>query len=133
MKSKSPFFARIQNDVVMIVKAVPVGRVVTFKDVGAHLDIMPRHVAYLLSMRGDGFDSTAPWHRAVPDSGKMQVPKHRDDGESQADLLRNEGIAIGQGGSITNLAAHICVVADLPHGIAKQKRPADAPNPERWK
>jgi hypothetical protein len=63
----------------------------------------------------------------VPDSGKLQTPKHGDDGESQADLLRDEGILIGQGGGITNLNAHVCMVADLPHGVINQKRPIDAP------
>jgi methylated-DNA-protein-cysteine methyltransferase related protein len=125
MKANSSFFARIQTDVVAIMRAVPFGSLVTFKDVGAHLDVMPRHVAYLLSMRGEGFDKSVPWHRAVPDSGKLQTPKHGDDGESQADLLRDEGILIGQGGGIMNLAAHVCDVAGLPHAVAKQKRPVD--------
>jgi methylated-DNA-protein-cysteine methyltransferase related protein len=106
---------------------------VTFRDVGAHLDVMPRHVAYLLSMRREGFDADVPWLRAVPDSGTLQTPKHGDDDEIQANLLRDEGIVIGQGGSIMNFAAHVCNVAGLPHAVAKQKRPADTPQSKRRK
>ena len=48
--AKSPFFARIKADVLTIVASIPEGQVVTFRDIGAHLDVMPRHVAYILKM-----------------------------------------------------------------------------------
>ncbi len=48
--AKSPFFARIKADVLMTVASIPEGGVVTFRDIGAHLDVMPRHVAYILKM-----------------------------------------------------------------------------------
>lgn len=48
--AKSPFFARIKADVLTIVASIPDGGVVTFRDIGAHLDVMPRHVAYILKM-----------------------------------------------------------------------------------
>jgi hypothetical protein len=48
--AKSPFFARIKADVLTIVASIPEGSVVTFRDIGAHLDVMPRHVAYILKM-----------------------------------------------------------------------------------
>ncbi|WPB86228.1 hypothetical protein [Sediminicoccus rosea] len=48
--AKSPFFARIKADVLTIVASIPEGGVVTFRDIGAHLDVMPRHVAYILKM-----------------------------------------------------------------------------------
>lgn len=51
--SKSPFFARIRGDVVAILASVPAGQVVTFADIGAHLDVPARHVAYILSRRDD--------------------------------------------------------------------------------
>jgi hypothetical protein len=44
----SPFFARIRRDVLAIARAVPPGQAVTYADIGAHLDVMPRHVAYIL-------------------------------------------------------------------------------------
>ncbi|MCU0891915.1 MAG: MGMT family protein [Sandarakinorhabdus sp.] len=49
----SPFYARIRADVLAIARAVPAGHAVTFSDIGRHLDVMPRHVAYILKMLPD--------------------------------------------------------------------------------
>lgn len=49
----SPFFARIRRDVLAIARSVPSGKAVTFADIGRHLDVMPRHVAYILKMLPD--------------------------------------------------------------------------------
>lgn len=46
--ARSPFFARIKADVLTIVASIPEDGMVTFRDIGAHLDVMPRHVAYIL-------------------------------------------------------------------------------------
>jgi alkylated DNA nucleotide flippase Atl1 len=39
----------MKGDVLRIVAGVPAGRVVTFADTGAHLDVAPRHVACILA------------------------------------------------------------------------------------
>jgi hypothetical protein len=49
----SAFFARIRRDVLAIARAVPPGQAVTHADIGGHLDVMPRHVAYILKMLPD--------------------------------------------------------------------------------
>ncbi len=72
--SGAPFFARIKGDVLRILSAVPPGRVVTFADVGAHLDVMPRHVAYILARLGPGEQARTPWHRAVAADGTLAAP-----------------------------------------------------------
>ena len=38
--AKSPFFARIKADVLTIVASIPEGEVLTFRDIGAHLDVI---------------------------------------------------------------------------------------------
>jgi methylated-DNA-protein-cysteine methyltransferase related protein len=123
----SPFFARVKADVLRIVAAVPAGRVVTFADVGAHLDVMPRHVAYILSTLTEIEAATLPWHRAVAADGRLGVPKSGADGTPQRALLAAEGIAFDPDGRITDFVARQIEVAALPHGVAKQTRPADAP------
>ena len=45
----SPFFARIKRDVLTIVASIPAGSVLTLRDIGLHLDVVPRHVAYILA------------------------------------------------------------------------------------
>mgnify|MGYP002777082728 CR=1 FL=1 len=49
----SPFFDRIRRDVLAIARSVPAGKAVTYADIGQHLDVMPRHVAYILKTLPD--------------------------------------------------------------------------------
>ena len=127
----SPFFARIRGDVLKIVASVPAGRVVSFADLGAHLDVAPRHVADILAMLPEPEKATKPWHRAVTEEGTLGAPKSGADGEGQRTLLAAEGATFDEEGRITDFAARRVAVAELPHGVAKQTRPADAPQPRR--
>jgi methylated-DNA-protein-cysteine methyltransferase-like protein len=68
--AKSPFFARIKADVLTIVASIPEGGVVTFRDIGAHLDVMPRHVAYILKMLDAEERAAFPADRVVAKAGK---------------------------------------------------------------
>ena len=127
----SPFYARIKADVLKIVAAVPEGRVASFADIGAHLDVPPRHVAYILAMLSDIEKTTLPWHRAVGADGALGVPKAGADGTPQRALLEAEGAAFDAEGCIADVAARRVEIAVLAHGVPRQTRPADAPRPRR--
>ena len=127
--ARSPFFARIKGDVTRIIAAVPAGRVVTFADVGAHLDVAPRHVAYILATLTDIEAATLPWHRTVTAEGMLGTPKSGPDGATQRALLAAEGVAFDPAGRITDFVARQVDVASLPHGVPRQSRPAEAPAP----
>jgi methylated-DNA-protein-cysteine methyltransferase-like protein len=120
VKAKSPFFARIQGDVLAIVAAVPQGRLITFAEVGAHLDVMPRHVAYILAMLDGPERDAIPWHRALAADGRVEKPAQRA-------ALAAEGFRFDPDGRVSGFLAHVTPVVALPHGVAAQKRPADAP------
>jgi methylated-DNA-protein-cysteine methyltransferase-like protein len=127
----SPFFARIKRDVLAIMDAVPPGRVVTFADIGAHLDVAPRHVAYILATLSDIEAATLPWHRAVAADGTLGVPKSGADGRPQRALLAAEGAAFDAAGRITDFVARQVAVAGLAHCVPQQARPAEAPQARR--
>ncbi len=127
----SPFYARIKGDVLRIVALVPQGRVVSYADVGAHLDVVPRHVAYILSMLTEIEKATIPWHRAVAADGRLGVPKAGADGGTQRELLAAGGAAFDPDGRITDFLARGVEVAALPHGVLSQVRPAEAPRARR--
>jgi methylated-DNA-protein-cysteine methyltransferase related protein len=127
MAKPSPFFARIKRDVLAIIASVPPGRLVTFKDIAAHLDIQARQVAYLLAMLEDADQARLPWFRAVPENGTLATNKSNSFGISQSELLRVEGIEIMPDGRILQLAMRLDAVALLPHAVPIQTRPADAP------
>src|SRR5512137_2918602 len=100
--ARSPFFARIKRDVLAILEAVPSGRLVTFTDVGAHLDVVPRHVAYILAQLDPLEAGAIPWHRAVAEAGTVAL-KADGLGRRQRDLLEAEGVAIAPDGRILDL------------------------------
>jgi methylated-DNA-protein-cysteine methyltransferase-like protein len=127
MKTNSPFFARIRADVLAITRAVPRGELVSFVDVGHHLDVVPRHVAYILANLGSADEAAVPWHRAVPADGWLKTPKADHAGRTQAALLEAEGVILDHDRRIVNLAARLRPVRDLPHGVPQQQRPVDAP------
>jgi methylated-DNA-protein-cysteine methyltransferase related protein len=127
MKAVSPFFARIQKDVVCIVASIPRGSLVTFQAVGAHLDVAPRHVAYILAMQDHALLGATPWHRVVPADGKLRTPKSQG-GVQQRELLQTEGVVIAADGTIAGFERIAREVATLGHGVSRQLRPANAPS-----
>jgi methylated-DNA-protein-cysteine methyltransferase-like protein len=127
MTKPSPFFARIKGDVLLILSAVPRGRLVTFKQIGAHLDVMPRHVAYILAQLDPIEAATVPWFRAVPESGVLTTAKVAADGATQKSCLAEEGHVISEDGHIENFARQLVEVGKLRHGVPVQKRPEAAP------
>lgn len=120
----SDAFARIKADILAIIRSVPEGAVVTFTAIGAHLDVAPRHAAYILATLAGGQDEAFPWHRAVAaDGALLSGPR----GARQAVLLAAEGHVITRG-KLDGLAAVVDVAA-LDHGVAKQTREA-TPSPD---
>jgi methylated-DNA-protein-cysteine methyltransferase-like protein len=127
----SPFYARIKGDVLRIVAALPPGRVASFGEIGAHLDVMPRHVAYILATLSEIEAATLPWHRVVAADGRPGVPKSGADDGARRALLGAEGAPFAPDGRITDFAARRVEIAALPHGVPKQTRPAAGPGPKR--
>jgi methylated-DNA-protein-cysteine methyltransferase-like protein len=119
----SAAYARIKAQVLTIVDAIPPGRVTTHRSIGEHLDVMPRHVAYVLSQLDDASKMVHPWHRVVSADGSLGVPKRAPDGATQAELLRAEGILLVDHSVADILAGVFIEAASLDHGLPKQTRP----------
>jgi methylated-DNA-protein-cysteine methyltransferase-like protein len=100
---RSAAYARIKRDVYAIARAVPRGRVTSYRALGDFLDVVPRQVAYLLALTGDEDRELVPWHRVVGDDGALGRPKRDFHGRTQAELLAAEGVAVERG-VVTELA-----------------------------
>jgi methylated-DNA-protein-cysteine methyltransferase related protein len=124
---RSPFYARLKRDVLTIVGAIPEGRVVTYADIGRHLDAMPRHVAYILATLDDHERRLVPWHRVIAADGTLGPARRGSAGEKQREALRGEGVTVAPDGRLTDAATKLMAVADLASGVPPQQRPADAP------
>lgn len=123
----SPFYQRIRAQVLQLTQAVPKGRLCTYQSMGRHLDVMPRHVAYILSRLNDHEKVLVPWHRVVTADGRLGARNQHPDGRTQADLLLSEGITVCEG-RIPSPFLEVFIEAEhLPSGLPKQTRPDDAP------
>lgn len=124
--ARSAAYARIKADVLRIVAAIPRGRLATHAAIGAHLDVVPRHVAYILAMLSLPEKSALPWHRVVGADGALGTPKRGADGRPQADWLRDEGHVVDGAALAPGYVERLVDVAALRHGVPRQARPAAA-------
>ncbi len=128
---KSDAFARIRQQVLQLTSAVPAGSVCTYQSLGEYLDVMPRHVAYILSQLEAHEKLVYPWHRVVGGDGSLGTPKRNPDGTLQADLLTAEGILVS-GNRVASAFERVFIPAgQLPSGLPRQERPAEAPVPRQ--
>jgi methylated-DNA-protein-cysteine methyltransferase related protein len=118
MGSSSPHYARIKSDILAITNAVPIGRVTTFRAIGEHLDVMPRHVAYILATLQEPLASAVPWYRVVPEGGKLPSSKHA----TQRVNLFAEGIQFFTSGNIADFSGKYIEPEVLKSGVPKQYR-----------
>jgi methylated-DNA-protein-cysteine methyltransferase related protein len=123
----SPFYARIKADVLKIVASIPKGKVCTFSSIGEHLDVVPRHIAYILSTLEPLEKIQYPWYRVVGNDGDLGKPKSSETGESQSDLLAVDGILVVGNSIAASFAKHFVECSLLKSGVLKQTRPVDAP------
>ncbi len=126
---KSEAFIRIKEHVLQIVATIPESRLCTYHDIGEYLDVMPRHVAYILSQLDDAAKMIYPWHRVVAHDGSLGVLKRGPHGRSQAELLADEGIAVTANRVSPGLDGYYVAVEQLPHGLPRQTRPAPSAAP----
>lgn len=121
--SGSPFYQRIKGDVLTICRLLPPGRVVSFADIGRHLDVVPRHIAYILSQLDPIEREVVPWHRVVAADGTTSSA-------AQTSLLHDENITL-DGGKVPNDSNAWINLTDIPDMIPMQQRPANAPIAKR--
>jgi methylated-DNA-protein-cysteine methyltransferase-like protein len=100
MPPKSIAFEKIRSDSLSAVSHVPSGRVTTFKEVGRLLDVMPRHIAYILATLSEEERQTIPWHRIVSDGGALSKKQIASYGKEQIRRLRDEGVRFSTDGRI---------------------------------
>jgi methylated-DNA-protein-cysteine methyltransferase related protein len=85
---KSEAFVKIKADILQITKNIPAGRTTTFSAIGDYLNVVPRHVAYILSTLSHEEADDIPWHRVVPANGVIKTSSR---GAAQKMRLESEG------------------------------------------
>ena len=127
--ANSAAFQCIKGDTLAIVAKVPAGFVTTQSDIGRHIAVLPRHIAYIVATLDEAERETVPWWRVVADGGAVGRHVRRDD---QMARLRADGITLSPAGIVQDLAERR--VKDLsapPLGIATRPAPPAGTIPSR--
>jgi methylated-DNA-protein-cysteine methyltransferase related protein len=119
----SAAFVRIKADVLAIAARIPPGRVATHKQIGEHLQVMPRHVAYVLATLDELGREAVPWWRVVADGGAIGRHLRRDE---QMRRLRDDGVVLSPVGIVQDLAERW--IADVDALIAGRVKAVEVPS-----
>jgi methylated-DNA-protein-cysteine methyltransferase related protein len=89
---KSAAFIQIKAEVIEIATNIPVARITTYSAIGEHLNVIPRHVAYILTTLSLEEKLELPWYRVVAEKGAISLSKLTDRHHAQIEYLKAEGI-----------------------------------------
>lgn len=96
-----------------LVADIPACKVAQVGDVGFALNIPPRHVSYILSQLSNDEAALVPWYRVVPTRGKFPaLAKQTERHNKQIELLKLEGVSLGNIQVIANLQDHIAILGE---------------------
>ncbi len=96
-----PAERRVKTDLLALVRAVPVGRVVSHDTIAAELGVLPMVIVKLLSNLTDDERQAAQWHRVVAKGGAIGRGPHRD---AQFARLVREGVPVSPAGIVQDMA-----------------------------
>jgi methylated-DNA-protein-cysteine methyltransferase related protein len=129
--ARSPAFARIKADVLRIVAAIPKSKVTTHRSIGQHLDVVPRHVAYILATLTAEEKISYPWYRVVSHDASLGVMKRAPDGTPQSELLSSEGHVVAANAIQLSFERTYVAAEKLKSGVKPQIRATILPSNQR--
>jgi methylated-DNA-protein-cysteine methyltransferase-like protein len=86
--------APFKSRVLVVVAAIPEGRVTTYGTIARHLQVTARQVAFVLATLTDDESKRLPWFRVVAAHGVISSTKLGAVGRKQIERLRAEGVAV---------------------------------------
>lgn len=125
-KPKSKAFVRIRAEVLRLVALIPAGKFTTYGSIAVHMNIVPRHVASVLSHLTPEESDVLPWHRVVGAEARISPNMPEDRALDQRRRLEAEGLQIDAKGFIQQSDDHFHVVgvrrnirwSDLSDGVS---------------
>ncbi|MBL9115608.1 MAG: MGMT family protein [Verrucomicrobiaceae bacterium] len=105
-KPKSAAFARIRAEVIRLVALIPEGKFTTYGSIAVHMNVMARHVAFVMSRLTEEESATLPWHRVVSADARISPKMDPLLAETQRARLEAEGMSINAAGFIQCDEAH---------------------------
>ena len=105
-KPKSKAFARIRAEVIRLVGLIPSGKFTTYGSIAVHMNVMARHVAFVMSRLTEEESKKLPWHRVVSADARISPNMQPSIAKLQRERLRSEGMKINTAGYIQDDDAH---------------------------
>jgi methylated-DNA-protein-cysteine methyltransferase-like protein len=99
-RTKSIAFSRIRAEVIRLVALIPAGKFTTYGSIAVHMNIQPRHVAFVLARLTPEEASSLPWHRVVSADARLSPNMDPDLRALQQALLSAEGMTFDSRGFI---------------------------------
>lgn len=109
-RPKSKAFARIRAEVIRLVGLIPSGKFTTYGSIAVHMNVMARHVAFVMSRLTEEEAAALPWHRVVSADARISPKMAPSLASLQRRRLRSEGMKIDRAGYIQDADAHFHVV-----------------------
>jgi len=109
-KPKSQAFARIRAEVIRLVGLIPKGKFTTYGSIAIHMNVMARHVAFVMSSLTKEEAAALPWHRVVSADARISPKMPAKTANLQRRRLRSEGMKVDLEGYIQNSDDHFHVV-----------------------
>lgn len=109
--------------------SIPSGRVTTYSALANHLEVVPRHVAFVLARLTTAEAADLPWHRVVAQGGALRSGSEAGL-RRQRDRLTQEGIQVTNN-QIADFAQHFFEWPPRPDrpGIAPRRKYSDPNTP----
>lgn len=105
-KPKSEAFARIRAEVVRLVGLIPEGKFTTYGSIATHINVVARHVAFVLSSLTEEESASLPWHRVVGSDARQSPSMPPPIARKQRARLKAEGMRVNREGFIQNPDSH---------------------------
>ena len=122
-KRPSPAFARIRAEVIRLVGLIPPGKFTTYGSIAVHMNVVARHVAFVLSQLSEDEAAALPWHRVVASEGRLSQGMDATLRAEQQRRLEAEGLRVDAAGFIQDSDQHFHVV-----GVRRNIRWSEAPD-----
>jgi methylated-DNA-protein-cysteine methyltransferase-like protein len=105
-KPKSIAFARIRTEVIRLVGLIPAGKFTTYGSIAVHMNVVPRHVASVLSRLPAEESAALPWHRVVGAESRISPSMAPLLAQCQRECLETEGLTLDAKGFIQKSDDH---------------------------
>lgn len=105
-KPKSAAFARIRAEVIRLMALIPEGKFTTYGSIAVHMNVMARHVAFVMSRLTEEESAMLPWHRVVGADARISPKMDPVLAKTQRERLGAEGMTINAAGFIQKDDAH---------------------------